>query len=325
MTGARAITLLVDPRNDCSALVDFVRNTLGSGPNRPKLRVVCVYEEIPWYARLVLQDGDKLNANMVEWLGGKLSQVAESIRTAGLDVSTEVLTGKTAVAVSRDLAKTAAELLITPLPPQRDDRTTARDLQLLRFAPCPILLLRGSPGADFPRRVLAAVAPHAQEPGEEILHFDVLSDDARTNIDLRVLTVARSCAERSGGELHVVHAWHVPGEDLLANHHLVDTDQVAGYVEATRAAHAEALDALLASSGPDIRKERAHLVKGAAAVAISDAVRTHGIDLLVLGTVARTGVPGFLLGSTAESIARDAPCSILVVKPEGFVSPVVTS
>ncbi len=46
------------------------------------------------------------------------------------------------------------------------------------------------------------------------------------------------------------------------------------------------------------------------------------IDLLVMGTVCRTGVPGFLIGNTAESVLQQVDCSVLAVKPEGFVTPV---
>jgi len=43
-----------------------------------------------------------------------------------------------------------------------------------------------------------------------------------------------------------------------------------------------------------------------------------GIDLIVIGTHGRTGVERLLMGSVAERIMRDAPCSVLVVKlPKG--------
>jgi nucleotide-binding universal stress UspA family protein len=43
-----------------------------------------------------------------------------------------------------------------------------------------------------------------------------------------------------------------------------------------------------------------------------------GIDLIVLGTHGRTGVERLLMGSVAEKVMREAPCSVLVVKlPRG--------
>ena len=48
----------------------------------------------------------------------------------------------------------------------------------------------------------------------------------------------------------------------------------------------------------------------------------EGIDLVVMGTVARSGIAGMLIGNTAERVLRKLPCSVLAVKPEGFTSPV---
>jgi nucleotide-binding universal stress UspA family protein len=42
----------------------------------------------------------------------------------------------------------------------------------------------------------------------------------------------------------------------------------------------------------------------------------------VLGTVARTGLTGLLMGNTTERILGDVTCSVLAVKPPGFVSPI---
>jgi nucleotide-binding universal stress UspA family protein len=45
--------------------------------------------------------------------------------------------------------------------------------------------------------------------------------------------------------------------------------------------------------------------------------------LIVMGTHGRTGVERLVLGSVAEKVLRDAPCSVLVVKlPRG--QPVMT-
>jgi nucleotide-binding universal stress UspA family protein len=46
------------------------------------------------------------------------------------------------------------------------------------------------------------------------------------------------------------------------------------------------------------------------------------IDVLVMGTVARTGIPGFIIGNTAESVVQQLSCSLLALKPNGFISPV---
>jgi nucleotide-binding universal stress UspA family protein len=48
-----------------------------------------------------------------------------------------------------------------------------------------------------------------------------------------------------------------------------------------------------------------------------------GVDLIVMGTHGRTGLERLLMGSVAEKVMRDAPCSVLVVKlPKGIPAPV---
>ena len=65
-----------------------------------------------------------------------------------------------------------------------------------------------------------------------------------------------------------------------------------------------------------------HLMKGHARHVVPIKVQELDVDLIVMGTVARTGIPGFLMGNTAESILNQIDCSVLAIKPFGFVSPV---
>jgi nucleotide-binding universal stress UspA family protein len=45
-------------------------------------------------------------------------------------------------------------------------------------------------------------------------------------------------------------------------------------------------------------------------------------DLIVMGSLGRAGIPGLLIGNTAEKVLRLCDCSILAVKPAGFISPI---
>ena len=65
-----------------------------------------------------------------------------------------------------------------------------------------------------------------------------------------------------------------------------------------------------------------HLVKGWARKEIPALVGRLEADLVVMGTVARTGIPGFIMGNTAETILNQIDCSVLAIKPPGFATPV---
>jgi nucleotide-binding universal stress UspA family protein len=41
-----------------------------------------------------------------------------------------------------------------------------------------------------------------------------------------------------------------------------------------------------------------------------------------MGTVGRTGIPGFFIGNTAEEVLQTTTASVLAVKPKDFISPV---
>jgi nucleotide-binding universal stress UspA family protein len=51
---------------------------------------------------------------------------------------------------------------------------------------------------------------------------------------------------------------------------------------------------------------------------ILDFIQREGCDLAVLGTRGKWNLRDFFWGSTAERVVRDAPCSVLTVKPPGF-------
>ena len=72
----------------------------------------------------------------------------------------------------------------------------------------------------------------------------------------------------------------------------------------------------------DYLKPRTHLVQGWARKEIPALAKRIEADLVVMGTVARTGVPGFIMGNTAETILNQIDCSVLAIKPPGFKTPV---
>ena len=65
-----------------------------------------------------------------------------------------------------------------------------------------------------------------------------------------------------------------------------------------------------------------HLKQGAPEEVVLDVCEKVNADLLIVGTVGITDVPGVLIGNTAETILSNAPCSMLTLKPRGFQSPV---
>ncbi|MCB1246542.1 MAG: universal stress protein [Acidimicrobiia bacterium] len=65
-----------------------------------------------------------------------------------------------------------------------------------------------------------------------------------------------------------------------------------------------------------------HLIEGSPGHALPKLAERLNINVIVMGTVARRGLSGLIMGNTAETMLRAVHCSILTVKPDGFVSPI---
>ena len=99
-------------------------------------------------------------------------------------------------------------------------------------------------------------------------------------------------------------------------------EQVERYVEDSQAEARKALDDLLARFPGAPGRRFVHLLKGDPADVIAGFAKAGRVDLIVMGTVARTGIGGLLIGNTAETVLQRVDCSVLAVKPAGFISPV---
>ncbi|MCU4743723.1 universal stress protein [Halobacteria archaeon AArc-m2/3/4] len=108
--------------------------------------------------------------------------------------------------------------------------------------------------------------------------------------------------------LHVVDPFDAsPTEEAIWNREFVER----------REREAEALleeyEALATDHGVSIQTE---LVHGSPARAILGAVDDFDIDHIVVGSRGRTGAGRVLLGSVAETVAKRAPVSVTIVRPE---------
>lgn len=120
-------------------------------------------------------------------------------------------------------------------------------------------------------------------------------------------------------ELDVIHAWQVHAEVTLRRGHL-PAGTVDRVLDEMREAHQKEMDELLAPYNST--RKNVHLVKGDAGNAITELAMKNNVDLIVMGTVGRSGIPGLIIGNTAERVINGIDCSVLAVKPGGFVSPV---
>ena len=151
------------------------------------------------------------------------------------------------------------------------------------------------------------------DPGEE----------ENAELNQLILDLATSLAVRENAELHILHAWEMRYEATLRSgrSHLPKSD-IDKMVSDIRKQHKGWLEELI--TGYDFHElpYKTHLIKGAPGDVIASQANIKRADLLIMGTVARTGIPGFFIGNTAEKTLSRVDCSVLTVKPSAFSTPV---
>ena len=238
-------------------------------------------------------------ARLIEAEHVELEKLAQSLRAWGTAVSTRVVWGAPAYQGVLDVAREwRADLLVVGAHEQGlrvGTRLTDTDWQLMRLAPCPLLLVKDPLFTGY-RTVLAAVDPAHPEP-------------ARTSIDRFVLDVARTVADACESDLRVVHA--LPDPARLPPSPVEIAPGVYCDADAIEELHRRAVDDLLALHG--VPPEQVDLVQGAPADVIARAAADRRAELVVLGALRRSQLEQALIGSTAEAVAADVPCDVLLV------------
>lgn len=291
--------------------------------NQSNLTVATVIKHTPEGNRLVELESGDLQAKLMDAQTKWLETLIEPFRSR-VDVNILVLTGTPFLEIIRAVLRTGYDMVIKcPESPDWLDRLfSGDDMHLLRKCPCPVWMVKPGTRKSY-QRVLAAVDVDDNYPPAEL--------ETRQLLNGMVMEIAGALAVSEFAELHVVNAWEAIGESAMRHSAFMSQpeDAVNAYVEKVRLHHALRLDELmrdtsakLGSGAMDYLKPQLHLVKGSARKEIPALASQLQVDCIVMGTVARTGIRGFIMGNTAETILEQIDCSVLAIKPSGFITPV---
>jgi universal stress protein E len=173
----------------------------------------------------------------------------------------------------------------------------------MRRCPCPVWVTRPGHGAR-PLRTLVATDLH---PASENALVVGLALGAAALEPIHILHVV---------EYPLDQVWSTGLEDAKSREYHRKVREAAEQElgdQVSRLAHREKLPAIAV-----------HLVDGNGLpdLAIQHFIHQHQIDLLIMGSIARAGLLGILIGNTAERLLPEVECSVITVKPPGFHSPV---
>jgi len=274
---------------------------------KAQVTIVDVLEQVPASARAYLSN--RLEAEIVEHREGRLADAVKPYQKGKTVVRAAVLRGQSDVALIRRVLSGKHDLLVRYHARDTLSRRKglhATDMQLLRKCPCPVWLV-GVGEKERPKRILAAVKPDVQNPEEQ-------------SFNRKIVDLAVEMASLENASLRILTCWTTFGLSLLDGR-LTRSELKEVVAVARNAARAE-LDAFVAAINGARVPYTADLIEGEPDLAIPRYAKRHDIDLVVMGTLARTGVSGLLMGNTAEKVLNNLRCSVLALKPDGFVSPV---
>ena len=172
------------------------------------------------------------------------------------------------------------------------------------------------------QRIPAAVDVDDYYPAKEL--------STRHLLNVQILEIASSLTLSESVELHIAYVWNAMGESMMRGSFMTKSEgEIIKYVDETRRQCNQKLNLLmdevigkLGRDTFDYIEPKTHLLKGSPRKNVPEFSEKIKADLVVMGTVARTGIPDFFMGNTAESILNQLNCSVLAIKPSGFKTPV---
>ena len=179
---------------------------------------------------------------------------------------------------------------------------TPTDWHILRKCPCPVLLVKEH---EWP------------EQGNILAAVNVGSDEAEhISLNEAITKQAKNIAQLITADVHLVNSF--PGTPVNIAIEIPEFD-ASEYNSAMQAHHKEAMSKHANSF--DIPLSNTYVEEGLPEAVIEQAALKIDAELVILGTIGRTGISAALIGNTAEHVIDQLDCDVLALKPDGYISP----
>jgi universal stress protein E len=179
---------------------------------------------------------------------------------------------------------------------------TPTDWHLLRKCPCSVLLVKDH---EWPEhgKVLAAVSAGTD-------------DEAHKDLNSNIIKQASSMARLLNSDTHLVNAYPPTPMNIAVEIPEFDPSEYNSNM------HKYHNDSMLALADEfDINVQNLHVKEGMPEDVIPNLAKELDAELVVMGTVGRSGISAALIGNTAEHVIDAINCDLLALKPSDFVSP----
>ena len=238
----------------------------------------------------------------------RLLQIASDYSDTGVAIDVIVANGKPAVEIVRQVIRGGHDLVIKAADGSSKSGYFFSGVaqSLMRTCPSPVWVLKPGIHGGF-HHILAAVDMDDH-------------DEAHANMNGHIIEIASGIAARENAQLHFVTVCDLWMESALRRR--AGDEEINALLQVRCDQAREQLRQQLQQADVDIDRAHLHIHHGTPSEIIHAVAAKVEADLIVLGTVCRTGIAGFLIGNTAEQLLTRLDCSVLALKPEGFQSPI---
>ena len=182
-------------------------------------------------------------------------------------------------------------------------------MHLMRNSSIPILLSRPEP-QNRSNRILAAVDP---------MDCSGAFGMSANTLNQQIMAMANNVAHNTGQKIHVLNCWRHPMKERLRNNEKLSDVEVHNVLLAARDQQKKCLVDFLKTTSRQQLRYRIHLRQGNPEHLIPSIAQDHRINLVIMGSVGRSGIDGLMVGNTAERILCHSNLSLLAVKPSNYL------
>jgi len=246
-------------------------------------------------------EGDLFQREIRQSSDSKMRRLIADLNAVDLNITFETLLGTAFIQITRAVQQEGYDLVLAGtrgLAAWKQFFVGSTATRLIRKCPAAMWIVKAEHVG--PPKVVLASTDFSDVSRKAVLQGFWLAGQANADFHL----------------LHVIDSADVP-EDLL--------DQKSPDRPLRQQINDQAnrrLKEFVDSLDTDYSRIQLHLTWGTPWQEIGRLAQHLQVDLITMGTVGRSGIKGVLLGNTAEKVLNTSDCSILTVKPDGFVSPI---
>ncbi len=183
---------------------------------------------------------------------------------------------------------------------------TPTDWHLVRKCPTPVLFVKDM---QWPAQGNILAAVNAVSENEQHL-----------SLNKRIIKDAQFLCDLAGAKLNLVNAYPATPVNIAIE---IPEFNPGLYNESVKKHHIESTNEL--ANEFNLTSEQCFIEEGLPEDVIPDVAKRLNSELVVIGTVGRTGLSAALVGNTAEHVIDSLDCDVLALKPDGYVSPLAES